>query len=95
MSDFSQKSEKQIEEVSGLKQCKHCEQFLLNLNLSWQIEGYSDILRCHDCNICWGFNRLGSIDVTDYIDLRAEDEEQRHMDKYHDELRKSAKKHLN
>ena len=95
MSDFSHKSAKQIEEASGLKQCQHCKQFLLRLNLSWQIEGYSDILRCHDCNICWGFNGSGRIDVTNYIDLQVEDEAQRRIDKYHDELRKSAKKHLN
>lgn len=87
--------EKGIKPDSGLRQCKCCGQFLMKLNLVWRVEGFSNILRCHDCDVCWGFHDFGSTDITDRIDIDAENAKQRQIDRYHDDLRRIAKRHLN
>lgn len=95
MSEFYKEREQINNEASGIKQCKHCNQFLLKLNLSWKVKGYNTILRCHDCNICWGFNSFEITNVTHYIDLQAEENEQHQIDLYHTNLRRMTKKYLN
>ncbi len=97
--NFYSESAKQILSALGqLDCCPYCEpkQLLLPLNVSLQNQDvYEEVLRCHNCNSCFGKNGSTFTDITHLVDLRAEDAYYKKIDDYFKQLPKIMRKDLN
>ena len=95
---FSRAAQELQAALDKLDSCPYCQpkQLLLSLNVSLRNQDiYEEVLRCHNCNACFGKNGSTLTDITQLVDLDAEEKYQQKIDDYLAQLPKIARKHLN
>ena len=97
--NFYSSSAKQLQAaLNQLDCCPYCQpkQILLPLHVSLRNQDvYEEVLRCHNCNSCFGKNGSTLTDITPLVELDAEDAYQQKIDDYLRQLPKITRKHLN
>lgn len=82
--------------IKQLDLCPNCQSILVSLNgSSLYDDKFEKILRCNKCYIAWRISNSTFTDVSDKIDLKADDELLIPLRRHLEKLSKIAKRHLN
>ena len=95
---FSRAAQELEAALNKLDCCPYCQpkQILLSLNVSLRNQDvYEKVLRCHNCNSCFGKNGSTLTDITQLVELNAEEKYLQKLRDHWTKLARITRKHLN
>ncbi|MDJ0534865.1 MAG: hypothetical protein QNJ70_20690 [Xenococcaceae cyanobacterium MO_207.B15] len=95
--NFFTDSAKQFAEwVNKLDRCPHCQHILTNVYMPVKNSTkYQEVMRCYHCDSFWDIIDSKLINITEIIDIEAEDARNELLKQHLKKLSQTAKRHLN
>ena len=82
--------------IKQLDVCPNCQSILVPLNGSSTYEDkFAQVLRCNKCYTAWGISDSSFTNLSDLIDLKADDDVLIPLKKHLNKVSQSLKRHLN
>ena len=92
---FTQTAKQLSESINKLDRCPHCQNILSNVYIAVKNSTkYQKCMRCYHCDSFWLINESLFTDITELIDIQAEDARDESLKQHLNKLSKIAKKHF-